>query len=199
MCARISRVVSFGMIAMSRVVPLLLAALVTLSCAGPKLTDTRLQQTTLDSYRLDSGDKLRITVFGQMDLTGEFNVDGSGLVALPLIAPVQARGRTTEEFSQALANELKQKLLRNPSVSVEVTQYRPFFILGEVNKPGQYPYVNGMTVKTAAAIAGGFTYRASTGEVTVTRKVDGDMLEGKVAIDAAVMPGDTILVAERLF
>lgn len=179
---------------------LLLAACLAAACAtAPVTTDSRLAQTNLNGYRLDSGDKLRITVFGQTDLTGEYNVDGSGRVGLPLIEPVIARGQTTEEFSKSLEDALREKLLRNPSVSVEITEYRPFFILGEVNKPGQYAYVNGMTVKTAAAIAGGFTYRASTGGVTITRRTDGTMLEGKASIDAPVMPGDTIMVTERIF
>jgi polysaccharide export outer membrane protein len=166
---------------------------------APARTDAWLQNTTLDEYHLDAGDKLRVTVFGQPDLTGEFNVDGSGLVAVPLIPPVPARGLTTAEFARSLESVLGQRLLRNPSVSVEVAQYRPFFILGEVNQPGQYPYVNGMTVKTAAAIAGGFTYRASTSEVKITRRSDYGSMEGTATPDAAVMPGDTIFVDERLF
>jgi polysaccharide export outer membrane protein len=164
-----------------------------------KQADPRLSEISLDDYRLDSGDRLRVNVFGQADLTGEFGVDGAGLVGLPLIDPVPARGKTTQEFATAVEAELGRMLLRNPSVSVEVTQYRPFFILGEVNRPGQYPYVNGMTVKTAAAIAGGFTYRASTAGVTISRKLNDGKLEGDAPIDAPVMPGDTITVAERIF
>jgi polysaccharide export outer membrane protein len=182
-----------------RLFSMIFVALLAASCAGSKPTDPRLTETTLGSYRLDSGDKLRVTVFGQMDLTGEFNVDGSGRVALPLIQPVEARGKTTEEFAHALEAELSKMLLRDPSVSVEITQYRPFFILGEVNRPGQYPFVNGMTVKTAAAIAGGFTYRAATDDITITRKSGDEMLQGQAAVDAPVMPGDTIVVDERLF
>ena len=182
-----------------RFLSLVLVALSAMSCATTVATDPRLSNTTLDAYRLDSGDKLRITVFGQTDLTDEYSVDGSGRVTLPLIDPVSARGQTTEELARGLEAALREKLLRNPSVSVEVTQYRPFFILGEVNQPGQYAYVNGLTVRTAAAIAGGFTYRASTVGVSITRRLDGAMLEGLAAMDAPIMPGDTIMVAERLF
>ncbi len=182
-----------------RFLSVFLLAMLAAACAAPATTDPRLAMPTLDAYRLDSGDKLRVTVFGQADLTAEYNVDGSGRVALPLLEPVSARGHTTEEFARSLEAALSEKLLRNPSVSVEVTQYRPFFILGEVNQPGQYAYVNGLTVKTAAAIAGGFTYRASTAGVTITRRVDGAMLEGAATMDVLIMPGDTIMVAERLF
>jgi polysaccharide export outer membrane protein len=174
-------------------------ALFAASCAAKIATDPRLADNTLDAYRLDSGDKLRVTVFGQTDLTAEYSVDGSGRVTLPLIDPVPARGQTTQEFARGLEDALRQKLLRNPSVSVEVTLYRPFFILGEVNHPGQYPYVNGLTVNTAAAIAGGYTYRASMAGVTITRRLDGGMLEGAASLDAPILPGDTIMVAERLF
>jgi polysaccharide biosynthesis/export protein len=183
----------------SRLLSILLVAVLAGSCAPEKPLDPRLSQTNLSSYRLDAGDRLRITVFGQMDLTGEFNVDSGGRVALPLIEPVEARGKTTEEFAHAVEDQLGHTLLRNPAVSVEITQYRPFFILGEVNRPGQYPYVNGLTVKTAAAIAGGFTYRASQNGVTIARKEGDGMLEGQAPIDAPVMPGDTITVAERIF
>ena len=162
-------------------------------------TDPRLEQTSLDVYRLDSGDLLRVTVFGQVDLSGDFRVDDNGSIALPLLAPVRARGFTPVEFSQHLAGVLSQRLLRNPAVSVEVTQYRPFFILGEVNQPGQYPYVNGMTVMTAAAIAGGFTYRADTSQVVITRHLGGYLIEGPAAVSLAIMPGDTVHVRERLF
>jgi polysaccharide biosynthesis/export protein len=182
-----------------RLLSLFLVAILAAACADGQPIDPRFNQTMLDAYRLDSGDKLRITVFGQMDLTGEFGVDGAGRVALPFLEPLDARGKTTEEFSRGLEASLRESLLRNPSVSVEITQYRPFFILGEVTRPGQYPFVTGMTVKTAAAIAGGFTYRAATTSVTITRKLGENMLEGKASIDAPVMPGDTIVVTERLF
>lgn len=162
-------------------------------------TDPFLQLTNLDEYRLDSGDHLRVTVFGQTDLTGEYTVDGSGTIALPLIMPMPAKGMTTDELAHSLEGALGQRLLRNPSVSIEVTQYRPFFILGEVNQPGQYAYVNGMTVRTAAAIAGGFTYRASGSSVKITRRTNQGVFEGTATSEANIMPGDTIVVGERLF
>jgi polysaccharide export outer membrane protein len=181
-----------------RLLGVVLIALAAAGCAGGA-PDSPLPAGSLQSYRLDSGDKLRITVFGQMDLSGEFGVDGSGMVGLPLIPPVMARGATTTEFEHRLEAALGAKLLRNPSVNVEVTQYRPFFILGEVNHPGQYAYVNGMTVQTAAAIAGGFTYRAATGDIVITRHVGDMTFEGAAPLDAPVLPGDTLMVNERFF
>jgi polysaccharide biosynthesis/export protein len=181
-------------------VSLLFLAVLVVGCASSAPPpDPRLQVTTITSYRLDSGDRLRVTVFGQMDLTGEYNVDGAGLVALPLIEPLQARGQTADEFARSLETALGQRLLRNPSVSVEITQYRPFFILGEVNRPGQYPYINGMTVQSAAAIAGGFTYRANQRAVSITRRLGNQTIIGAAGINTPVMPGDTIMVNERFF
>jgi polysaccharide biosynthesis/export protein len=112
------------------------------------------------AYTLDSGDRLRIVVFGQDGLTNSYAVDTAGNITLPLIGAVHARGLTTAELSGALAARLRQGFLREPHVAVEVELYRPFFILGEVVFPGQYPYVPNMTIETAVAIAGGFTPRA---------------------------------------
>jgi polysaccharide export outer membrane protein len=152
-----------------------------------------------EPYQLDSGDKLRVTVFGQPDLSGEFAVDGSGSIAIPLIPPVAARGLTTNELQASIADALGRTLLRNPNVSVQVTEFRPFFILGEVMKAGQYPFVNGMTVQSAVAIAGGFSYRARQDTVHVTRKRGDKLIEIDVDAGAPVRPGDTILVQERYF
>ncbi|ABS64607.1 polysaccharide export protein [Parvibaculum lavamentivorans DS-1] len=150
-------------------------------------------------YRLDTGDQLRVVVFGQSDLSGDFTVDGTGAISMPLLPPLVARGMTTDEFERAVADELGAKLLRNPNVSVQVTQFRPFFILGEVQRAGQYPFVNGMTVQSAAAIAGGFTYRADADRVKITRNRGDRIVELGVDSNAPVMPGDTILVKERYF
>ncbi len=152
-----------------------------------------------EPYTLDSGDKLRVTVFGQPDLSGEFSVDGSGNIAIPLIPPVAAGGLTTNELQASIADALSRTLLRNPNVSVQVTEFRPFFILGEVSKAGQYPFVNGMTVQSAVAIAGGFSYRANQNTVHVTRKHGGRLVELDLPAGAPVRPGDTILVKERYF
>jgi polysaccharide export outer membrane protein len=184
-----------------RLAALFVAGLLIAGCAGLGATSEPLldKPITSEPYRLDTGDRVRVTVFGQADVSGEFRVDDGGKLPIPLLNPVPARGLTTEEFALRLEETLRQRLLRNPQVSVEISEYRPFFILGEVNRPGQYPYVNGMTVKTAAAIAGGFTFRASEREVLITRRTGDAMRDSVAALEDPVMPGDTVLVGERLF
>ncbi len=150
-------------------------------------------------YILGPGDKIRVTVFGQDDLSGEFEVDASGSVALPLIQAVPAQGKTPQQLEAEIASRLEPDFLRNPRVSVEVLNYRPFYIYGEVLKPGGYPYVNGMTVHNAIALAGGFTYRARTSSVVIRRTKNGAVSEEDSNLDALVVPGDVIEVRERYF
>lgn len=150
-------------------------------------------------YVLGPGDKIRVTVFGQEDLSGEFEVDAAGSVALPLIQAVPAQGKTPQQLEKEIASRLEPDFLKNPKVSVEVLDYRPFYIYGEVMKPGGYPYVNGMTVHNAIALAGGFTYRARTSSVIIRRPKDGGVSEENANLDATVTPGDVIEVRERYF
>jgi polysaccharide biosynthesis/export protein len=150
-------------------------------------------------YTLDSGDKLRIVVFGQDTLSNNYTVDAQGQVSLPLIGAVPARGLTTAQLSASITSRLKQSFIRDPSVAVEIETYRPFFVLGEVAFPGQYPYVPNMTIENAVAIAGGFTPRASKDKVTVTRKVQGVPARYSLPLRVPVRPGDTITVGERWF
>ena len=150
-------------------------------------------------YTLDSGDKLRVVVFGQDSLSNTYTVDAAGLVTMPLIGAVSARGLTTQQLAGALAGRLKQSFLRDPSVAVEIDTYRPFFALGEVTYPGQYPYVPNMSVEAAIAIAGGFTPRAFKTSVTVTRKFQGLPAKIKLPMQSQVLPGDAITVGERWF
>jgi polysaccharide export outer membrane protein len=157
-------------------------------------------QTVEDEpYTLDSGDKLRIVVFGQDALSNNYTVDAEGQVSLPLIGAVSARGLTTAQLSGAIAGRLKQSYIREPSVAVEVEVYRPFFVLGEVTYPGQYPYVPNMTVENAIAIAGGFTPRAYKDRITVTRKVQGVPARYSLPPRYPIRPGDTLEIAERWF
>jgi polysaccharide export outer membrane protein len=151
------------------------------------------------AYTLDSGDKLRIVVFGQDGITNSYTVDAGGNVNLPLIGVVPARGYGTQQLSKMIAERLKQGYVREPHVSVEVEAYRPFFILGEVTNPGQYPYVANMTAETAIAIAGGFAPRANKGKVELTRNAPGQQMHGDVPLGFPLRPGDTILVKERWF
>jgi len=156
--------------------------------------------TGLDGpYRLDSGDKLRVTVFEQAALTGVFAVDQSGYLSYPLIGSVAARGLTTQDVASSIRSGLKRGYLNNPDVTVEVDTYRPFFIMGEVRNPGQYSYVNGMTAETAVAIAGGFTSRANESGVMVSRQLNGKTYAGTLPMVAPIRPGDVLRVDLRLF
>ena len=153
-------------------------------------------------YQLDSGDHLRILVFGQENLSGSYSVDGVGRISMPLIPAVNARGLTTAQLEQAIARELEKDILISPRVSVQIEAFRPFFILGEVQNPGHYPYVHGMTVLTAVAIAGGFTPRAQKGYVSITRRLGYRgvaAVEGRAERSRLVRPGDVIFVHERFF
>jgi polysaccharide biosynthesis/export protein len=150
-------------------------------------------------YLLSTGDRLRVIVFGQDNLSNVYAVDAQGRISMPLIGAVDVTGRTTHQLERQIESRLRGGFLREPKVSVEVDAYRPFFILGEVTTSGQYPYVNGMTVQTAVAIAGGFTPRADRHVAVVTRHVNGEIVTGKVPLTQPVMPGDTITVRERWF
>jgi len=156
--------------------------------------------TEIPAYRLGAGDKIRMITFDEATLTGEFDVSGEGTVDLPLVGEVRAAGLTTAEFSRAVEETLKTNgYLRHPKVSVEVMNYRPFYILGEVGKPGEYPYTNGLTVLNAVATANGFTYRADKKHVFIKRTDDKTEQKYKLTPETAVAPGDTIRIGERYF
>ncbi|MFT4098102.1 MAG: polysaccharide biosynthesis/export family protein [Rhodoblastus sp.] len=150
-------------------------------------------------YAVGSGDRLRIIVFGQDSLSNSYSVDASGQISMPLIGLVPVNGMTTAQIQHAVEARLRAGFLREPRVSAEVEAYRPFFILGEVTNAGQYPYVNGMTVQTAVAIAGGYTPRASQYTARMTRVIDGQQVIGDVDMAYPVQPGDTIQIRERFF
>jgi protein involved in polysaccharide export with SLBB domain len=150
-------------------------------------------------YTLDSGDRLRVVVFGQDGLTNSYVVDASGQIAMPLIGIVSARGLTADQLSARIADMLRQGFIREPHIAVEVEAYRPFFILGEVAQPGQYPYSPNMTVETAVAIAGGFGPRGYHRSVTISRNYNGQTVRFQTPVTASVLPGDTIQVQERWF
>lgn len=150
-------------------------------------------------YRLDSGDKLRVTVFEQTALSGTFSIDQAGYIAYPLVGNVAARGLTTQELAGAISRGLRNGYLTKPDVTVEVDTYRPFFIMGEVRNPGQYTYVNTMTIETAVAIAGGFTSRANERRIEVSRRLNGKSYQGTLPPTALVRPGDVLRITQRLF
>ena len=150
-------------------------------------------------YTLDSGDRLRVVVFGQDGLTNSYAVDASGCIAMPLIGSVQTRGLTTDQLSGHIADQLRQGFIREPHVAVEIEAYRPFFILGEVTQPGQYPYVANMTVETAVAIAGGFGPRGVRNHVVISRNLGGRIVRFQAPVTYPVRPGDTVIAQERWF
>lgn len=150
-------------------------------------------------YRLGAGDRLQVTVFGQPDLSGTFEIGGEGTVALPLLGAVPAGGRTLRELSEDIRVRLDKDYVVNPRVNIEVTNYRPFYILGQVTRPGSYPYVAGLDVRQAIAIAGGYTRRANTSRVIVTRETGGERSEITLSPDDPILPGDTLDVPRRLF
>lgn len=151
------------------------------------------------AYRLDAGDKLRVVVYGQEGLTNTYAVGAGGSITMPLIGAVPARGMTTPELAGAITARLRNGYIRDPSVAVEIDSYRPFFILGEVAAPGQYPYVPNMTVESAVAIAGGFSPRARRDSVTLTHSDRGGSARYVVPPGTPVGPGDTVFVGERWF
>jgi len=152
-----------------------------------------------EPYRLDAGDKLRIVVYGQEGLTNTYVVDAGGSITMPLIGAVRARGLTPAELAASITAQLKKGYLREPYVAAEVESYRPFFILGEVAAPGQYPYVPNMTVESAVAIAGGFTPRAQRGTVKLTRPSESGTVQANVPPGTMLRPGDTVVIGERWF
>jgi len=149
-------------------------------------------------YALGTGDRLRVTVFGQPDLSGEFEVDSMGRLNLPLAGSLQAVNRSPEDVRQMIITALQPDYLKDPQVSVQVINYRHFYIIGEVANPGSYPYVGGMRVVNAVAVAGGFTYRADEDDLRITR-ARGDGTQEDASKGTLVMPGDVIEVTERFF
>jgi polysaccharide export outer membrane protein len=151
------------------------------------------------AYHLDAGDRLRVVVYGQDGLTNTYAIDAAGSIAMPLIGIVRARGRTPSGLAAEIAAKLRNGFIREPSVAVEIEAYRPFFILGEVAAPGQYPYVPNMTVESAVAIAGGFSPRARRDSVTVTHTEASGSGRYVVPLGTSIGPGDTVFVGERWF
>ena len=172
----------------------LLGALVLSACGTPKPMQAIESNPAQTQYKLGPGDKLVINVFGDKNLSGERQVDGAGTFTFPLIGNVQAGGLSSGELEDLLETKLKE-YMRQPNVSVEIVSYRPFYIVGEVRRPGSYPYVDGMTVMNAIAIAGGFTYRAQENDFVIQRNNS----SGGAGQVTRIAPGDVIVVRERFF
>lgn len=185
-----------------RRIPLILCLALTAmlpGCAGTRQVPAELQAYADTPYTLGPGDRLRIIVFGQDSLSNSFAVDSSGHIAMPLIGAVPATGRTPSQLAREIETRLRNGYVREPRVSVEVEAYRPFFILGEVTTAGQYPFVNGMSVETAVAIAGGYTPRARKDMAQITRTQDDRTVTADVPVTMPVRPGDTVYIQERFF
>lgn len=168
-------------------------------CARPSLQGDLLAASYEEPYLLAGGDRIRVLVFGQEQLSNSYAIGPDGRIGMPLIGPVGAAGATVRDLEGRIASRLRDGYLRDPRVSVEVETFRPFFILGEVNAAGQYPFVHGMTVQTAVAIAGGFAPRAYRHAVEITRSYRGEMVIAEAPMLTPLKPGDTITVKERYF
>ncbi|HEY9236708.1 MAG TPA: polysaccharide biosynthesis/export family protein, partial [Phenylobacterium sp.] len=151
------------------------------------------------AYLLGAGDKLKVTVYGEADLTGEFVVGDRGAVSFPLVGEIPAQNRSVADFKSSLTAALQEGYLKDPRITVEVISYRPYYILGEVTKPGEYPYTNGLTVLNAVAAASGFTYRANTKRVFIKRAGSNEEQKFPLTATERVQPGDTIRIGERYF
>ena len=166
----------------------------------PLPSQTSEAQSALSTYRVGADDEIKITVFGEDDLTGTFAVSGNGYISMPLIGEVLVRDLTLQEVEQSIVAKLKDGYVLDPRVSIEVTKYRPFYILGEVRAPGSYGYVNNMSVLNAVVLAGGFTYRANKKNVQIMRTRENHSEVSKnLPVETVVLPGDIILIEERFF
>jgi polysaccharide export outer membrane protein len=151
------------------------------------------------SPRLQAGEKIRVTVYGEASLSGDYQIDPGGFVSLPLAGTVKAAGLTQAELEQELARKFRTEYLRNPKVTVTVSEFKPFYIIGEIEKPGAYPYTSGLNVLSAIAIAGGTTYRASKSTILIQHPGEGGLREYPLTSSIPILPGDIIRVPQRYF
>ena len=181
---------------------LLAVALLVSGCGAGSLSQAEQQSLAAAATaapKLQPGDKIRITVFGEDKLSGDYQIDQSGQISLPLAGTVDALGLTQTELEQALAYKLRSQYLKNPKVTVTIATLRPYYMMGEVTKPGEYPYQSGLNVLTALAIAGGPTYRASRSTVQIQRRGETSMRDYPISASVPILPGDVIRVPERYF
>jgi Periplasmic protein involved in polysaccharide export len=181
---------------MRRLLPVLTLALLLSGCATRPATYT---VDTQGPYELDTGDVVRVTVYGDSELSSTYRIDDSGSIAFPLVGPVPVRGTTSNGAAARLAAALANGYMRNPDVAVEIAESRPFFIQGEVGNAGQFPYVYGMTVRAAIATAGGFSDTADRNRAVLYRRQGSQMVKSTVDLDQPIRPGDTIVILERWF
>ena len=181
---------------------LLVVALLVSGCAGSVLSEAEQQSLAAAATgpaKLQPGDKIRLSVYGEDRLSGEYQIDQSGQISLPLAGTVEAKGLTQSELEQALAKKFRSEYLKNPKVTVTIATLQPYYFMGEVTKPGEYPYRSGLNVLTALAIAGGPTYRASRSSVQIQRMGETSMRDYPISVTVPILPGDVIRVPERYF
>lgn len=184
------------------VLALFFAALSSFALAGTAAAQsdgTPTQRAITENYQLASGDILKINVFGHGDISGDYEVDGTGQITFPLLGLVRAEGLTVEQLRVEIQQALNRDYLVEPRVSVEVLNYRPIYVLGQVNAPGSYPYSVGMTVRQAVALAGGYTRRADNDDMKLIRLENGIQKELEVQEEDTILPGDTLEVLRRFF
>ncbi len=187
------------MISKPKLLILITCLFVFLSCLTASAQESSEPQEVLETmYTLGSGDRIKVTVFGENDLSGEFQVDGSGHISYPLIGELRISGLSLRELEHLLVQELRDGYLRDPSVSLEVLNYRPFYILGEIKRPGQYEYVSGINLHNAVAMAGGYTHRARKNRAEITRTNPETVIEN-ADHSTVILPGDIINIRERFF
>ncbi len=184
----------------------LLAAICLSGCAGgtalgpaSEADQTASIATATASPRLQAGEKIRVTVYGEASLSGDYQIDPSGFVSLPLAGTLKAEGLTQSELERELARKLRSEYLRNPKVTVSVVEFRPFYIMGEIQKPGAYPYSSGLNILRAIAVAGGTTYRGSKTTIEIQRAGETEMREYSLTASIPVLPGDIIRIPQRYF
>lgn len=170
------------------------------NCSSSSAGLSPLPNVAATEYRLDAGDELRIFVYGLDAMNNVFAVNDNGILSLPLVENIPARGRTITELEQAIGQELlDRQIVLRPVVNIQAVKLRPFYIAGEVKSPGGYSYQPGMTVFAAAALAGGYTFRANQRVVEITRTVNGQTVKGTAGENDPVLPGDRIRVLEKWF
>lgn len=180
----------------------LAAALLSAGCAANSLSEADKQSMAAAATapaKLQPGDKIRITVYGEDKLSGDYQLDQSGQISLPLAGTITAQGLTQNELEQALTKKFRSEYLKDPKVTVTIATLQPYYIMGEVEKPGQYPYQSGLNVLTALAIAGGPTYRANRNSVEIQRHGETAMHDYPISTTVPILPGDVIRVPERYF
>jgi polysaccharide biosynthesis/export protein len=181
---------------------MLAIAVLICGCAGSSLSEAEQQAVVAAATspaKLLPGDKIRIVVFGEDRLSGDYQLDQSGLISLPLAGTIKAQGLTQTELEQELAKKFRTQYLKDPKVTVTIATLRPYYIIGEVKSPGQFAYQSGLNVLTALAIAGGPTYRASRTTVEIQRLGEKSMHEYSISESVPILPGDVIKVPERYF